>query len=318
MTNFKHINKEYLNMVELKIDEALDKTPKTMRPMTDHLKNAKGKNIRAAVIIATSQALCGGNISESIVDFAAATELLHLSTLIHDDIIDQAVMRRGIETLQHKFGKKLAVLSGDYLFTKCFRLIAEKNKGRSEEFAKAVSAICVGEILQNRNNKNFDITRNQYYKIIAGKTAAMFVMAMYGAAIESEASQITAERLARAGYYLGMVFQMIDDLLDFEGEVIKTRKIVLKDLDQGIVTYPLIHAISENPALKKMLKKKSLTEKDIEYVVGQIRESGGMDSARRQAQIFYDRAKAKINKALLGKRTDGLIEVLDLIYNRES
>jgi geranylgeranyl pyrophosphate synthase len=146
----------------------------------------------------------------------------------------------------------------------------------------------------------------------------MFIMAMHSAAAECHAPEITAQRLARAGYYLGMVFQMTDDLLDYEGDAAITKKNVQKDLAQGIVTYPLIHAIAVSPEVKKILKKKKLAIKDVEYVTGIVNTSGGLAATARQARIFYDRAEAWINKALDGKNTDGLMELLTLAYCRES
>lgn len=302
-----------------RMNEVLSGCPAVMKPVMAHLQAGSGKNIRAALVMATARAL--GGVNEKITDLAAAVEILHLSTLIHDDIIDGSKMRRGMETVYSRFGKKTAVLAGDFLFTKCFSLIANKNRDRIGDFSSAVAAVCLGEILQEQNIGNYDLTERQYYKIIAGKTAAIFALCMSGTAYEmlgedTDEHKKTVQRLGMAGYYFGMVFQMIDDCLDYEGSERKIKKTVLKDLDEGVVTYPLIYVIQNSPAVKSLLAQKR-TKENKGKIEKEVLKCGGVKQARRQAKVFYDRAVKKINLALGGENSGGLLEILELIYCRE-
>ena len=308
----------HMDAVSTRIREILADCPRVMRPMTEHLAQAPGKMVRAALTFAVTDAL-GKPFTDATTDLAAATEILHLSTLIHDDIIDDAKTRRGINSLQYQFGKKLAVLSGDYLFTKCFRLMAGRGAERTEDFAKAVSAICAGEILQYQNNRNTDLTYAQYCKIISGKTAAMFAMAAYAAAVDCGADKLTAERMGRAGYNMGMAFQIVDDLLDFTGDADKIRKGTHKDLEQGIITYPLIFAIAKQLDIKKRLRKKRLTEQDAEAIVAAVQSSGGLEAARAKAKMYRERALNKIRKITGGdlSRAGWMLAIMDSMINRE-
>lgn len=308
-----------IGSVEKKIGEVLSGCPHVMKPVMAHLMAGSGKNIRASLVLATAQAL--GAVDEKTTDLAAAIEILHLSTLIHDDIIDGSKIRRGAESVYSKFGKKTAVLTGDFLFTKCFSLVADKNRERIGDFSSTVAAVCLGEILQHQNNGNYDLTVRQYYKIIAGKTAAMFALAMAGAASEvlgkdTEENKALIRRLGMAGYYLGMVFQMTDDCLDYECSAKQAKKAVLKDLGEGVVTYPLIYAIQQNPAVKNLLAQKRTAENKHD-IVREVHNCGGIDQAREQAKVFYDRTANKINLALNGKNTGGLLEILDTVYYRK-
>lgn len=313
------MNDLYINEVTKKIDAVFSDCPVIMKPIMEHLQTGRGKNIRAALVLAAAKAL--GEVDEKIINLAAAVEILHLSTLIHDDIIDGSKIRRGAESLYSKFGKKTAVLAGDFLFTKCFSLIANKNKERIGDFSSAVAAVCLGEILQYQNNENYNLTERQYYKIIAGKTAALFALCLAGTAYEilgedTEEHKKTIQRLGMAGYYLGMVFQMIDDCLDYECNAGKVKKAVLKDLDEGIVTYPLIYAIQNSPVTKDLLAQKR-TAKNKRDIAEEVFKCGGVAQARKQAKVFYDRAVKKMNLALGGENSGELLGILELVYCRE-
>ncbi len=317
------LKEKYLNSVIDNLLEVLDSSPTVLKPVMEDLKEAQGKFIRAKVVIATALALnkdlvtTDEKVLEKIINIAVAVELTHLATLVHDDIIDDAPLRRGKESTQSKYGKKIAVIAGDYLFTKCFSVIANNNLKNLENFSKAVAAICAGEAYQLENNKNFDLTLANYKAIIAGKTSALFALSMYGVGIELEASTKISERLGRAGYYMGLVFQMVDDCIDYESDDEKAKKLVIKDLKEGVITYPLIHAFKNNPELKETLKD-NFTIENITFAIEEVRRLNGVGATKDLAKKYYDITNKKIIGAVGKENAKDLIYIMDKVYNRES
>ncbi len=317
------LSKEYLQQTVYELNKILDDSPKILRPVMEDLKKAKGKYIRAKVVIETALALnkdlviSNQEVLKKIINVAVAVELTHLATLVHDDIIDDAPLRRGVESTQSKYGKKVAVIAGDYLFTKCFSVISNNNLTNLENFSKAVSAICAGEAYQLANNKNFDLTYANYKSIIAGKTSALFALSMYGVGVELEEREVICERLGRAGYYMGLVFQMIDDYLDYSGSNEKAKKHVIKDLKEGVITYPLIYTFQKNPELKKVLKENFSLE-NITFAINEVKRFKGAEITKNQAKKYYDIAIKKINNSVGEENSKELVLIMDKIYNRES
>ncbi len=315
MTNKNRL--EELNLkVNSKIDSILDNAPKSLNEVISPLKQAKGKNIRAKVVISTALAL--DNYEESlIVNLGAAVELLHLATLIHDDVIDDAPLRRGYPTTQSVFGKRVAVIAGDYLFTQCFELITEHTNENMQYFSKAITLICVGEATQLENNMNIEITEGQYNNIIFGKTGAMFVLATYAIAKACKADDKTANALGRYGYYLGMIFQIIDDCLDFSGDEADVKKVLTKDLKDGVITLPLIFALEGNDELKKIITW-DMQEDDYLRVVSEVKNSGSVDKARERAFEYYSIAKEKVTQAVGVEKAELLLGILEVVYSRNN
>ena len=198
--------------------------------------SASGKNIRARVGIA-----CGCNeqglVSDKIIDSLCAVELLHLATLIHDDIIDNADTRRGIASVQAKFGKAAALVTGDYMFTMCFSLIAGCDPDLLPHLSKTVAFICKGEMRQDLNRYNNSISAMEYCRIISGKTAALFALsAVIGS--RSVCKRNNIKNYFKVGYHIGMAFQIADDIKDLTSG--HSDKPVMNDLTQGFITLPVI------------------------------------------------------------------------------
>ncbi len=301
--------------VNTKIDEVLDSAPKALNEVISHLKQAKGKNIRAKVVVSTALALNNYN-EDLIVSLGAAVELLHLATLIHDDVIDDAPLRRGYPTTQSVFGKRVAVIAGDYLFTQCFELITAHTNENMRYFSKAITLICMGEATQLENNMNVNLTEGQYNNIIFGKTGAMFVLATYAVAKACKADDKTANALGRYGYYLGMIFQIIDDCLDFSGDEADVKKVLTKDLKDGVITLPLIFALEKNDELKKIITF-DMTEDDYMKVVAEVR-NGCVDKARERALEYYNIAKSKVVQGVGEENASLLLEILEVVYTRNN
>ncbi len=302
--------------VNLLIDKILDSSPKSLNNVISNLKQVKGKNIRAKVVISTALALDNSD-EEMIVSLATACELLHLATLIHDDVIDDAPLRRGYPTTQSLFGKRVAVIAGDYLFTQCFELITKHSNENMQYFSKAITLICVGEATQLENNMNLDITEGQYNNIIFGKTGAMFVLATYAVAQACKSDSKVANDLGRFGYYLGMIFQIIDDCLDFTGDQEVVRKVLTKDLKDGVITLPLIFALEEDEELKNVITNE-MSEEDYLKVVQTVVSSGSVDKAKERALEYYEIAKKKVISSVGEEKGELLLGILDVVYNRKN
>lgn len=299
-----------LRLVRAEIDRVLSKSPLIIREYTKHLMASQGKYIRA-----TSVLLCAedkeGKIGPNAIKIAAAIEILHLATLVHDDIIDNADLRRGDVTLQKKYGKRTAVICGDYLLSVALRLAAsiENKKDYIDlELPDYVGRVCLGELNQHINNKNLNLSIYGYLKIISGKTAALFEASFLAGAILSKCNEVEAKNYKRLGFYIGMIFQLTDDCIDFENTVETANKPVQSDYEQGVITLPLIHALSKKKDFKEKAEKEGITREEINKVVA---STGGITFTRMLVQKYYDKSMKVINAldATDGKK-ERLITVL--------
>lgn len=232
---------------------------------------------------------------DRLIQIAAAIETLHLATLIHDDVIDDADLRRGKPSLHALYGRKQAVLMGDYLLSRCFSMIAE---GTERENALRLAA-AVGHLVRGEINQMFEagrdaFSRRAYLRRIAGKTATLFGLSLVTGAAETTAHQAQIARLARAGYNLGMAFQVIDDILDFTARPDAIGKPVASDLREGIYTLPVIVAVSREPQIRELVVPPPADEQRIRLAVEAIRTAGGLGDARSNAAAYTARARRAI------------------------
>ena len=209
--------REDINKVEIKMRSALDTRSPSMKKIIDYLLASKGKYVRSGLMILTAKN--GSYDSDRITTLAASMELVHLASLVHDDIIDDSDMRRGRESMQSRFGKDTAVYTGDYIFAKAYRLVAANYNDHIERFADRMEKLCMGEVIQNENRYNSDMNVRKYLRIISGKTAALFGLSMFLGTYEGGYSEKESRDMGRSGYYAGMAFQIIDDCLDYSSDV---------------------------------------------------------------------------------------------------
>jgi heptaprenyl diphosphate synthase len=240
-------------------------------------------------------------------NLAAALEMLHVSTLIHDDVIDDSPMRRGLPAAHERYGKRDAVLMGDYLLSRCFLLTSEYTSPESAvNLAKVISIICTQEIEQNSRRFQADITVRGYLRQIMGKTATLFSLACHVGAHESRAPEAVTSRLRRAGYNIGMAFQVIDDILDYAGVEEKVRKPLGNDLKEGVVTLPLICALSldETGELRRLTSPENFAQAARDQIISLVGASGGLDEARAYARLYTGRALREIAALPKGQGRD--------------
>lgn len=279
-----------------------------------------GKMLRPAMVILSSE--FGKSEKEKIINLAAAIEVLHLATLVHDDIVDESPTRRNQETIQSKFGKNYAVYTGDYLLSKALIMISDYDYTREnlKNISSAVAKICSGEILQYNSRYSVDLSLKNYLRIISGKTATLFAISLYAGARESDCDERLCKNLARAGYNIGMAFQIQDDLLDYNGDSNELGKSANTDIVSGYYTLPLILSAANDPTklIDKAMEGVMSGSKSASDVVDIISKLGGIDGARSIANRYANKALKNINKLPDCESKDILKDITIQLLNRRN
>lgn len=271
---------------------------------------AGGKRIRPRLAILSWRAFNKQNSDyDHMIKFAAATELLHTASLVHDDVIDKATIRRGKPTLNDTDGNHVAVLAGDYLFTRCFFCMHEiNNKEISILLNETLAALVMGEINQLHNQGKVDISIPEYEQTIYAKTGALFELATAGSAILNNEPQTVVNAMKEYGKQLGIAFQVADDILDYTSSTEHLGKSIGEDLEDGRITLPLILALRNCNDKEKTELEQAISECNLEYVLNSINKTGAIEKCKEFALQAVDKAIKAIDiledstyKAELGK-----------------
>ena len=277
-------------LVQQETKRILTKGPSLVSNYVGYMSDATGKMMRATALLAASMDE-NEMVPYDAIIFASAVEILHLATLVHDDIMDDADLRRGQITLQKKAGKRAAVICGDYLLAAAINQLSkvyDSDKYKEFDFSKYVERIALGELRQNINNRNFRLKTFRYLTIIDGKTAALFEAAYHAGALAGNASKEKIKLFRNLGRYTGIIFQLTDDCIDYEITEELALKPVQSDFENGVITLPLIHAFEEDPSLVEKAEKDQLTSKD---VFEEVTKHGGVKFTHDMAKTYYDKAK---------------------------
>ncbi len=287
----------------------------------DYLLTTGGKMLRPAFLIIGS--MFGDEIplkKNKIETIAAAIETLHLATLIHDDIIDEALLRRGQQTIQSKYGKEYAVYMGDFLFSQCFVMLAEEEVSTKvlKYISKGVSRICKGEMLQSHLRYQTDITVLDYLRIIKGKTAALFAISLGAGAYEAGAKEALARKIAMIGLNIGMAFQLVDDLLDYTGNIEVLGKEVQSDILRGYYSLPLILALNSplKQQIQEILNKTELNGVDVKRLIELTHQSGAIKETEHLAKKYTDKALKSLGELPGGKGKNILMDIVPSMLKR--
>lgn len=252
---------------------------------------AGGKMLRPSLLILSSK--FGNYDSKRVLPIAAAIELLHTATLIHDDIIDNSQIRRGMESIQSKIGKDAAVYAGDYIIARSFMLINEQyDESMIHNLSKKISQICIGELKQYRFRYNSNISIYDYIKIVSAKTAALFSLSMYIGAYLGDLEEKNARIFGLTGLRVGIAYQIIDDCLDYCGTDATILKSSHNDLKQGFYTLPLICALQNDKkgSLKSLIETTNFNSNDTYKVYNLVIEKNGVEDAKKIAQKYTEKA----------------------------
>jgi octaprenyl-diphosphate synthase len=240
----KHLPED-LSRVDAVINRAVESEVVLISQIGQYIISAGGKRLRPIITILAGKALSYNE--DPLFSLAAMVEFIHTSTLLHDDVVDESDLRRGRETANNLFGNAAAVLVGDFLYTRAFQLMVGSGSLRIlEVMAEATNIIAEGEVMQLMNIGNIDITEEQYIQVIEYKTAKLFQAAAQVGAILAKATEKQELALKNYGTYLGTAFQIIDDVLDYAGDVDTIGKNVGDDLAEGKPTLPLIYLLNQS------------------------------------------------------------------------
>ena len=258
---------------------------------------------------------------ENALPLATALELIHTASLVHDDILDSAKKRRGVETINSKYNAKIAVLTGDYLFAKAFQLVAENNYGNEVSLilSNLIKNLCVGEIMQDRNL--FAVpTLSEYYNRINLKTAFFLSTCCRLGGIIAGLEKYDVENLANYGTSLGLAFQIVDDILDFFGDENITGKAVGGDLKSGVITLPVIRALQtekNSAVLQKILKQDKISEAEILTAIKIIRETDAVEYCKNRASSHIECARLDLPNDIDKTVKNSLEKIADFVINRK-
>jgi geranylgeranyl pyrophosphate synthase len=278
-----------------------------------------GKRLRPALALA-SHNLFAQPASEKAVAVGAAVEMLHNATLVHDDLIDNALVRRGVTTLNAQWNKGATVLAGDYLFARAAGFAAEtENVPVVQLFADTLRIIVEGELRQLFSSKQWDQPQAAYYPRIFAKTASLFAAATKSGAILGGASDEQVQALYDYGKDMGMAFQIVDDILDYTGEEATLGKPVGGDLRQGIVTLPFFYFLQNHAEPERVLAaldNSNGSGESVGDIIAQVRKSDAMRQAAAEAQDFSARSKAHLAIFPDGRYRRALEELSDFVVSR--
>jgi len=271
---------------------------KSIRFLFKNIKLMSGKRVRGLLVLLTCEAVCG-KIRSGAINTAAAIELLHHATLIHDDIVDNSRKRRGDETLNKKLGYEFSVLTGDYLLSRANSLIfGENDRDLLRIMTESVIEICEGEIEEVYNKGNAGLAEHQYLEIRRKKTASL-IRASVEAGLLAGGAKGRNKDLAEFGVYLGMAFQIKDDILDMTSSVRKLGKTAGSDIREGKATLPYILALRNSANGGREAMKKLFERGNVKKLIEKIKNAGGIRDAEEKALAYVYRAKTALRRAKL-------------------
>lgn len=252
---------------------------------------------------------------------AASLEMFHNATLLHDDIVDDGKIRRGLPTMQSVYGKKAAVYAGDYLISACFKMTLPYSQTLNIQglLTRAMEQVIKGELQQLSNSYNIDVSFRQYLTQIKGKTAELFAISCLSGAQESKMSKSDQNLSFRIGLQIGMAFQLLDDVLEYTQSEEEWGKSLLQDLSNGIYTAPIILSKEQAPDFfQTMLNKKEWSTEEAVSVRQTLTEAGGIEETRKLAERYTDKALALIRQLPARPERDMIEELTRTLLNRKS
>jgi octaprenyl-diphosphate synthase len=279
--------------------------------ISHYIVQAGGKRVRPMLLLLVARAL--GSDSPERHELAAVVEFIHTATLLHDDVVDESDLRRGRKTANAMFGNAASVLVGDFLYSRAFQMMVSTNRLRvMDVLAEATNVIAEGEVLQLMNMHDPDISVDDYLRVIEYKTAKLFeASARLGAVITDSSAEIE-EACASYGRALGTAFQLIDDLLDYEGSTAELGKNIGDDLREGKPTLPLLVAMQRGTAEQRDMIRNAIIHGEVErmpQIVEIVKATGALEATREAAQAQVDQAQACLTKLPDSTYRDALLQL---------
>ncbi|HLJ95055.1 MAG TPA: polyprenyl synthetase family protein [Gemmataceae bacterium] len=284
-----------LHAVERILAVTLENARPGLAPLLAHLRNYRGKRLRPALLLLTARAC--GRVTAAHHTLAAVVEMIHTATLVHDDVLDEAAVRRHLPTVNAAWDNHTSILLGDYLFTHAFHLASSVDAQACRLIGESTNRVCEGELQQGAERGNLALNEDEYLDIIDGKTAELTACCCRIGAVYSGVSAGTVEGLSRYGRWLGMAFQIVDDLLDVIGEERTTGKSLGTDVAQQKLTLPIIRLLHSVPPesaarLRQILSSPGNHKREALSVY--FTQSDALDYARQRAEEFASRARTEL------------------------
>jgi octaprenyl-diphosphate synthase len=306
--------------VDAVIRERLSSRVALIDQISRYIIGAGGKRIRPRLVLLFAEAL--GFEGPERYELAATVELIHTSTLLHDDVVDESELRRGRATANAMFGNAASVLVGDFLYSRAFQmLVSVKNMRVLEVLADATNVIAEGEVLQLMNMHDPDLAVNDYLQVIRYKTAKLFEASARLGAVLAGAGPALEESCADFGRSLGTAFQLVDDLLDYEGNSEELGKNVGDDLREGKPTLPLLLAMERSGPVERALIRSAIEHGELEKlpeILAIVRRTGALDATREAARAEADKARAALQALPESAARGALLELCARSVHRSS
>ena len=311
--------KSDLKLLEVELLSVIHSPEELITDMSQHLVEAGGKRLRPALYFMCAQN--GACDTERLMPMAIAIELIHMATLVHDDVIDNSAIRRGRPTANSCWGNHSSVLIGDYLFAKAFSLVANKaNNQMLKVLTDVICSMCEGEINQNRSTFNADQGENDYLGRIAQKTADFLAASCELGGLMAGCSSSDVAAFREYGYSLGMAFQITDDILDITSSSEELGKPVGNDLRQGIVTLPVIYALEHSPEreeLRGIVQTKNMSEDKIKRGLEIIHATDAINYCYNRVDEYLTKARSIIPSSVSVEDKQAFMEVADFVGLRK-
>ena len=284
----------------------------------EHLFAAGGKRIRPAIVLLASKATMPDHeLTERHRRLAEITEMIHTASLVHDDVVDEADVRRNVETVNNLFGDKIAVLAGDFLFAQSSWYLANlDNLQVVKLLSEVIRDFAEGEILQSINRFDLDASIDSYLDKTYYKTASLIANSVKAAAVLSDAESEVGEQLYNYGRNLGLAFQIVDDILDFTGSTEVLGKPAGLDLASGKLTSPVFYALKQQPYLEVLIERELSEAGDLAKALELIKESDGIEKSRELAKDLARKAKASLSCLPASESKDALEELTKYVVSR--
>ena len=303
------------------IVERMDSPVALIPQLAAHIVAAGGKRLRPLLTLASAR-MCGYTGGLRHVNLAACVEFIHTATLLHDDVVDESVLRRGLASANAVFGNQASVLVGDFLFARAFQLmVADGSLRVLDILSTAAATIAEGEVLQLVTQNDLSTTEDRYLEVITGKTAALFAAACQVGAVIAERPSAEEQALAEYGGKLGIAFQIVDDALDYAADQAKLGKTVGDDFREGKITLPVLFAYAAGDEAERVFWRRTIeaseqTDADLDHALRLIARHGAIAATIDRAAWFAETAKRALDIFPPSRLRTSLQDVADYTVRR--
>ncbi len=284
----------------------------------EHLFGAKGKRVRPAIVLLVAKAtMPQGEVTARHRRLAEITEMIHTASLVHDDVVDESELRRGVPTVHSSFGNRIAVLAGDFLFAQSSWYLANlDNLEVVKLLSQVIMDLAEGEIQQGLNRFSTSLSIEAYLEKSYYKTASLIANSSKAAAVLSEVSTPLTESLYGYGRHIGLAFQIVDDILDFTGSTEELGKPAGSDLKSGNLTAPVLYALEEKPFLEVLIEREFAQPGDLEQALSLVQDSQGIERSRELARHHAQQAMNCLDGLPLSSSRQALSKLTDYVLRR--